>query len=181
MVEISDEEQRVWKYLVAHRLASAAEIALNCDVPLDLAESCLARVGTPREVFELELAPVEEPAPETAQTRSVKPTRAQILETAIKLTGGDRNKAYGPPFDNLSGCAHLWNAYINSKWGCLALQPDGSYSANLVAEDVAWLMTLVKMTRSFNPGYHPDNYTDAAAYSAIAGECREIQNQEDGN
>lgn len=179
MVEISEEEQRVWKYLVAHRLAGADEIALNCDVPLDLAESCLARVGTPREIFELELTSVEEPAP--AQPREVKPTRVQTLETAIRLTGGDRNKSYGPPFDNLSDCANLWNAYINSKWGCLALQPDGAYSANLKAEDVAWLMVLVKMTRSFNPGYHPDNYTDAAAYSAIAGECREIQNQEDGN
>lgn len=63
MVEISEEEQRVWKYLVAHRLAGADEIALNCDVPLSLAESCLARVGTPREVFELELTPLEEPAP----------------------------------------------------------------------------------------------------------------------
>lgn len=65
MDEIPQEEQRVWKYLVAHRLASAEEIALNCDVPLPLAESCLARVGTPREIFEMELAgePTDPPAP----------------------------------------------------------------------------------------------------------------------
>jgi hypothetical protein len=71
------------------------------------------------------------------------------------------------------------NAYINSKQRCIARTRD-SYEVALNAEDVAWIMVLVKMARSFQPGYHPDNYTDAAAYSAIAGECREIQIEEDG-
>lgn len=122
------------------------------------------------------------PAGNTAtQSEGVKPTRVTMLEVAKALTGGDRNKAYGPPFDNLSDCSTLWNAYINSKWGCLKVQADGSYKVDLNAEDVAWMMTLVKMTRSFQPGYHPDNYIDSAAYAAIAGECREILEQERGN
>lgn len=115
------------------------------------------------------------------QSDPVQPTRVRMLEIARNLTGGDRNKSYGPPFDNLSDCSNLWNAYINSKWGCLKAQVDGSYRVELNAEDVAWMMTLVKMTRSFHPGYHPDNYVDATAYSAIAGECREILEQERGN
>ena len=105
----------------------------------------------------------------------------QTLETAINLTGGDRNRSYGPPYDNLSDCANLLNAYMNSKMGCLVPTGDGIYKANLTAEDVAWFMVLVKMARSFNHGYHPDNYTDAAAYSAIAGECREIEGAERGD
>ena len=156
MVNISPSEHRVWTYLLQNPLARAEDICVRCVVPLELAQSCIDRIGTPREVFEQE-----------AKQREVKPTRVQTLETAIHLTGGDRNKSYGPPYDNLSDCADLWNAYINTKVGCLTVQLD--------AEDVAWMMTLVKMTRSFQPGYHPDNYTDAAAYSAIAGECREIQ------
>lgn len=104
-----------------------------------------------------------------------KPTRVMMLETAKVLTGGDRNKAYGPPYDNLSDCAELWNAYINTKAACIEAPADGSYRVVLRAEDVAWMMTLVKMTRSFQSGYHPDNYIDSAAYSAIAGECREIE------
>jgi hypothetical protein len=156
MVDISPSEHRVWTYLLQNPLARAEDICVRCVVPLELAQSCIDRIGTPREVFEQE-----------AKQREVKPTRVQTLETAIHLTGGDRNKSYGPPYDNLSDCADLWNAYINTKVGCLTVQLD--------AEDVAWMMTLVKMTRSFQPGYHPDNYTDAAAYSAIAGECREIQ------
>lgn len=190
----SDEEQRVWKYLLVNKLAEAGEVALNCDVSLELAQSCIDRIGTPRRVFITEAMRktaeqewddesialrAELKEDEMNQRRAVKPTRVQTLETAIKLTGGDRNKSYGPPFDNLTDCANLWNAYINTKKACIIRTAD-SYEVKLTAEDVAWLMTLVKMGRSFQSGYHPDNYTDAAAYSAIAGECREIQMEEDG-
>jgi hypothetical protein len=34
------------------------------------------------------------------------------------------------------------------------------------------MMVLLKMARSDAEGYHEDNYVDAAAYAAIAGECR---------
>lgn len=167
MVNISPSEHRVWTYLLQNPLATAEDIRIRCVVPLELAQSCIDRIGTPREVFEQEELRRGLREDEMHQRRKTKPTRVQTLETAIHLTGGDRNEAYGPPYDNLSDCAEMWNAYINTKVGCLTVQLD--------AEDVAWMMTLVKMTRSFQPGYHPDNYTDAAAYSAIAGECREIQ------
>jgi len=93
---------------------------------------------------------------------SDKPTRQQMLETATNLTCGDRNESYGPPFDNLTDCASLWRSYIRTKYAA---------EVELDAEDVAWMMALVKMTRSFQRGYHADNYVDSAAYSAIAGEC----------
>jgi hypothetical protein len=101
-----------------------------------------------------------------------KPTRVQTLETAIGLTNGDRNKAYGPPINNLTDCAELWNTYIRAK-------QRATDKLELDAEDVAWMMVLVKMARSFQRGYHPDNYNDASAYSAIAGECREILSKKD--
>jgi hypothetical protein len=188
----SNEEQRVWKYLLSNKLAEAGDVAINCDVSLEFAQHCIDRVGTPREVFVEEAKSAQQEwddetialhaqlrEDEMSQKRQVKPTRVQTLETAIKLTGGDRNKSYGPPFDNLSDCAELWNAYINSKSDCIEATADGSYTVRLKAEDVAWLNVLQKMARSFKSGYHPDNYTDAAAYSAIAGECREIQLEED--
>lgn len=192
MILPSNDEQRVWKYLLANKLAEAGDVALNCDVSIEFAQHCIDRIGTPREVFMAEQKKsaqdewedeaialrAELKEDEMSQKRQVKPTRVRTLETAIKLTGGDRNKSYGPPFDNLSDCAELWNAYINTKQACIEPTADGSYSIRLRAEDVAWLMALVKMTRSFQHGYHPDNYTDAAAYSAIAGECREIQMEE---
>jgi hypothetical protein len=150
-----DEEARVWVYLLENRLAKAGDVAMNCDGHVDFAQSCIDRIGTPREVFEKE-------------AMQAKPTRVQTLETAIKLTAGDRNKAYGPPHGNLSDCALLWDAYLAIRKG-----------AQIDAEAVAWMNVLQKIARSAQPGYHPDNYTDAAAYSAIAGECRQIEIEED--
>ena len=184
MNQLSEGELRVWKYLLSNKLADAHEVALNCDVTPEFAQNCIDRIGTPREVFIDEAArksAQEEWDDETialraemkedgmGQKRAFKPTRVQTLETAIKLTSGDRNKAYGPPFGNLSDCALLWDAYLAIRKG-----------AQIDAEAVAWMNVLQKIARSVQPGYHPDNYTDAAAYSAIAGECREIQIEEDG-
>lgn len=156
MSTMSDYEERVWKYLLSNPGACAINIAIDCGVPLDLAQSCLARVGTPRDVL----------------LGHLKPTRVQTLETAINLTSGDRDRTYGPPINNLTDCAELWNAYIRAK-------QRATEKLELDAEDVAWMMVLVKMTRSFQAGYHADNYTDATAYSAIAGECREILSKKD--
>lgn len=155
MFNMSLEEADVWNYLVKNKTATAAEVVKHCDVSIEFAQSCIDRIGTPREVFEKE-------------AMQAKPTRVQTLETAINLTAGDRNKAYGPPHRNLSDCALLWDAYLAIRNG-----------AQLDAEAVAWMNVLQKIARSAQPGYHPDNYTDAAAYSAIAGECRQIEIEED--
>jgi hypothetical protein len=152
---MSLEEADVWNYLVKNKTATAAEVVKHCDVSIEFAQHCIDRIGTPREVFEKE-------------AMQAKPTRVQTLETAINLTAGDRNKAYGPPHRNLSDCALLWDAYLAIRNG-----------AQLDAEAVAWMNVLQKIARSAQPGYHPDNYTDAAAYSAIAGECRQIEIEED--
>jgi len=109
-----------------------------------------------------------------------KPTRQTALETATKLTCGDRNESYGPPFNNLSDCAALWTSYLNTKYRSTTLAPQPwKPRLELDAEDVAWMMSLVKMTRSFQAGFHFDNYVDSAAYSAIAGECREMLEDRD--
>lgn len=155
MFNMSLEEADVWNYLVKNKTATAAEVVKHCDVSIEFAQHCIDRIGTPREVFEKE-------------AMQAKPTRVQTLETAINLTAGDRNKAYGPPHRNLSDCALLWDAYLAIRNG-----------AQLDAEAVAWMNVLQKIARSAQPGYHPDNYTDAAAYSAIAGECRQIEIEED--
>ena len=90
--------------------------------------------------------------------------RADILAEAAKLTTGDRNAAYGHPHDNLTHMADMVNAYLTGKQGCVL---------SLDAEDMAWIMVFAKVSRTVAT-YKDDNYIDAAAYAAIAGECREI-------
>lgn len=97
--------------------------------------------------------------------------RQIILENAISHTCKARNETYGSPVRNLGDTADLWTAYLRTKYFSKVpgfAQLRGEFI--LTAEDVAWLNVLQKMSRSV-AGYHQDNYEDAAAYAAIAGEC----------
>jgi len=85
--------------------------------------------------------------------------RLRIPARAAEVTGGDRQDSYGPVKMNLQRIADLWTAYLDRE-------------VVITAEDAAWMMVLLKMARSGADGYHEDNYVDAAAYAAIAGECR---------
>lgn len=87
--------------------------------------------------------------------------RIEILKRAIEVTGGERQDSYGPVKDNLSNIAEFWQVYLTQRNETLVV---------VEAQDVAWMMTMLKAARSM-AGYHEDNYVDAAAYAAIAGEC----------
>ena len=88
------------------------------------------------------------------------PARLRILARAAEVTGGERQDSYGPVKPNLQRIAELWTTYLDC-------------GVTLTPESVAWMMVLLKMARSNNGWpYHEDNYVDAAAYAAIAGECR---------
>lgn len=96
-------------------------------------------------------------------------TRGQILKDAAELTEGDRNKAYGPPYENLDNCAVLFSAYLYAKYGGEIIDPN---QFSLIAEDVAWFNVMQKIERTFTGAPREDTYIDAAAYAAIAFECR---------
>ena len=93
---------------------------------------------------------------------SSDPKRIQILKRAAEVTGSERQDSYGPVKDNLTNIAEFWQTYLTQRNGTPVM---------VEAEDVAWMMVLLKSARSFAGGYHEDNYVDAAAYAAIAGEC----------
>lgn len=103
--------------------------------------------------------------------------RADTLRKAADLTTGDRNKAYGHPYDNYSNTADLMNAYIIAKYRGTTVDEN---QFRLTPEDACHLMALVKMARTFHGKHHPDNYIDSACYEAMAGECRFIQ-ENDGD
>lgn len=90
--------------------------------------------------------------------------REQLLHQAANLTGGDRNASYGHPHNNLTHMADMVRAYFKGKFG---------YDLALTSEDMAWIMVMAKASRTV-ASFKDDNYIDAAAYSAIAGECRKL-------
>ncbi len=99
--------------------------------------------------------------------------RGDLLTKAQALTEGARQKSYGDPFRNMSAFADLLEGYFRAK-GWIT-----ENHAAVTAEDAAWLMVLAKMARASDSELlgHPDNYIDAAAYAAMAGECATVERE----
>lgn len=69
-----------------------------------------------------------------------------------------RAHTYGPVTGpNLPRIAALWSAYLGTP---------------VTAHDVAWMMVLVKVSRSKQDPANGDNYVDAHGYTAIAEQLR---------
>lgn len=64
---------------------------------------------------------------------------------------------YGDPRPNHERIAGLWSAYIGR---------------TITAHDVAWMMVLVKASRSKIDPWHDDNYDDGHGYIEIARQVR---------
>ena len=92
------------------------------------------------------------------------PPRVEVLQTAIKLTAGDRNNTYGDPTKNMDAFAALVRAYLHYSL------PNGDVN-EIGAHDAAILMALTKIARiAVGSKPHKDNYIDGAAYLGMAWE-----------
>lgn len=84
------------------------------------------------------------------------PLRVSALQEAVRLTSGDRNKAYGEPVQNHEHIAAVFNAITGHK---------------ISARDVALFHVATKLARLAKNKTHRDSYVDAMAYLGIALEC----------
>lgn len=80
-----------------------------------------------------------------------------ILTEADALINGEKAEAYGDPKENLQNIAFQWAAYISQASGKPVM---------LNAEDVCWMMTLLKMCRQMHKNGR-DNLVDAAGYIGL--------------
>lgn len=90
-----------------------------------------------------------------APTKSI---RAGILEEAARLIDGERDQQYAPPKVNFTRIAALWSAYNGNTY---------------TPQDVAIMMTLLKISRLANNDMARDSWVDAAGYLACGAECVE--------
>lgn len=79
-----------------------------------------------------------------------------VLEEAATIVNGDRQTHYGHPLDNHGCTASLWSAWLNRRYGA---------TLELTAEDVCWLMILLKASREANAPKR-DNVVDTVGYAA---------------
>ena len=88
----------------------------------------------------------------------------KILEQTKKLVSTDREDKHGDKVQNHENIARLWSGYIQNKT---------KLNIQLLPEDVANLMALLKIARTQAGQHNIDDYVDACGYSAIAGEIAE--------
>ena len=81
-------------------------------------------------------------------------TRTEILNDAIMLINGDREKQYGTPQESFGCIADMWTAYLGHP---------------VTAANVCNMMALLKIARLRN-GEHYDSSVDAAGYMALGAE-----------
>ena len=89
--------------------------------------------------------------------------KEEILKKAEELVTGDRNKTHGDAFQNHAEIAEFWNIFLDDK-----LKP---FTA-ITSDEVAAMMALLKISRSQRGKANVDDYVDASAYMAIAGELK---------
>ena len=80
---------------------------------------------------------------------------SEILQIASNLVNGDRQNQHGDKVTNHNNIARLWSAYLDK---------------NITANDVALMMTLLKVARTKCGSHNIDNYIDGAGYMGVAGE-----------
>ena len=88
-----------------------------------------------------------------------------VLEEALRITGGDRMNAYGPPDQDFRRTAGMWTSLFGDK-----MMPGASFTP----QDVALAMILLKCSRQTHMQKR-DNWTDIAGYARCGNLCDEAQ------
>ena len=84
--------------------------------------------------------------------------RDDFLKEAERIVCSDRESQYGAPEDSFGLIAELWTAYL------------GSETIQVGPEDVAAMMTLLKIARIRNGVFKADSWIDAIGYLACGAE-----------
>lgn len=81
--------------------------------------------------------------------------RSEILDTAKTYVINDRNDTHGEPENSFGLISAYWSAHLGR---------------NIKPEDVAVMMTLLKLARIQTNSANADNWIDGAGYLACGGE-----------
>lgn len=88
----------------------------------------------------------------------------EILDKTNELVSKDRAVKHGDKVINHQNIARLWTGYLQNKT---------KLTINVLPEDVANLMALLKIARTQEGEHNLDDYIDACGYLAISGEIKD--------
>lgn len=92
---------------------------------------------------------------------------SDLLMQAAQIVDGNRNVTHGEKERSFCVIADLWSIYLEARG---VICKDGGESLDVSAEDVAWMMVLMKIARRLCGTIVADHAIDAAGYAGIAGE-----------
>jgi len=139
---MSKKEEKVWQYLLANRKADYVEVAMACGVDVEFVVQLVNRISSDNWREEIENPHMM--------------GRAAVLDTAKDYVTRDRAADHGDMEDNFRTIASYWNTHL----GIDFIEP----------QDVAVMMTLLKIARIKQNEKHLDNWVDACGYMACGGE-----------
>lgn len=139
---MSKKEEKVWQYLLANRKADYVEVAMACGVDVEFVVQLVNRISSDNWREEIENPHMM--------------GRAAVLDTAKDYVTRDRAADHGDMEDNFRTIASYWNTHL----GIDFIEP----------QDVAVMMTLLKIARIRQNEKHLDNWIDACGYMACGGE-----------
>jgi hypothetical protein len=115
---MTNEEERIWQYLLKNRKASAQDVALNCDVTEEVAQFHMARISSPNWRDEL-VVPQEGQKFDAEKARfdlippEIEEAIAQVL-TFGAAKYGDRNWELGMDWGRVYAAMRR---HMNAWWG----------------------------------------------------------------
>ena len=159
---MTKKQQKVWAYKVKHPQATTTEIAKATKTSYGYVYKLMQKIGTPKDVSDAAYEMTKHGIPKTDSNADLNPvppsrsySRADILDTAKEYVTKDRAAQHGDMEDNFTRIAEYWSVHLDTP-----VYPD----------DVAVMMTLLKVARIKSNFEHPDNWVDGAGYMACGGE-----------
>jgi hypothetical protein len=145
------KSDKIWAYKIRNRDATVSEIAKATKTSYGYVYKLMQKIGTPTAVLLKPVVTSESPGPRSY-------SRGDILDTAKEYVTKDRAADHGDMEDNFQRISDYWNTHL------------GFYENYIKAEDVAVMMTLLKLARIKSNPKHMDNFIDGAGYLACGGE-----------
>lgn len=92
--------------------------------------------------------------------------QSTVLEEAASLVNGDRQNQYGPPDQDFTRTAEMWNALFGGRGDGQPFRP----------QDVATAMVCIKLSRQTHQNKR-DNWVDIAGYAYCGNLCMELERE----
>jgi hypothetical protein len=137
---MTKKQEKIWAYKLKNPQATVSQIAKATKSSYGYVYKLMQKISTPPEVF------VEE---------ARKVTRGYVLDTAKEYVTKDRAADHGNMEDNFTKIAEYWSLHLDTP---------------VYSDDVAVMMTLLKLARIKSNREHCDNWIDGAGYLACGAE-----------